>query len=84
MHMTKDYSTLTGQAKVEAAVADAKNWLSETQLRTIEEMAKSARTSWSFFHDSIEAFTGISGYPIQALWEHFGREMPQFTDKEQA
>lgn len=73
MHFTIDYSKMSAAEKQAKAVADAKKWLNEAQYNALKEIASYKDTDIKSFRMAA-SFTGMQGFPVDALWKHFGRE----------
>lgn len=74
MHYDIDYSGLKGQAKIDKALQDTKDWLGEDKLNKIIEIVKGDMYTLSQFRLAL-SFAGVKGYPVCALYIHiWGQE----------
>ena len=76
-HYNINYKDLSGKEKQDKAVQDCKEYVSnDKQWAAIEDCAKHPDNSFNDFRIGLGLFVGIEGYPVAALWLHFGRELP--------
>ena len=80
MHRTIDYSNLSGKEKQDKAVKDVRGYLTAKQFKGTKELAQSDCT-YEKFEFLLGLMCGIQGYPVEALWLYFGRELPKTSDE---
>ncbi|HYD35926.1 MAG TPA: hypothetical protein VD999_07750 [Vitreimonas sp.] len=74
MHTTRDYSSLEGQAKLNAAIKDIRFYLSDKKFNELTKMFKNEpRMSLSKFKFYL-SMIGIEGYPAIAWADYLGPE----------
>lgn len=73
-----DYSSMTGQAKMEKGIRDIKNYLPRSAFNILATVAMEAieYRELSFY----AGFAGVQGYPVAALWDYTRQEMRDMSE----
>ena len=68
MHYTKDFSTLDGQAKIDAALNATREYLGDAQFTKIMgALATYPKPDLEHFAIMM-SFAGVQGYPVKAIY----------------
>ena len=69
MHTIVNYGLLTGKEKRDTAVKDIKEFWGQKKFDYVLIELKRKKLSWLHF-SNIVSISGVSGYPLEALYEH--------------
>ena len=82
MKTTIDYAKLEGQAKIDKAVQDIKDYIDdETIWKNVVYYCKSC-LDIDELRGGLGMFMGIEGYPVVAMWETYGNKTNKETSNE--
>lgn len=73
-HYDVDYAGLTGDAKVQKALADITAYIGEDRFKTLVLIADRDGEEATRF--GLEVMLGVSGYPVEAFVQTFVRKEP--------